>query len=282
MKAAMDTLTFEVQDGVGWIRLARPEKRNPFDAELRSELMALLDRVREDPAIRVLVLAGSPGAFCAGGNLQLLKNHAGSGPAYWQQRVTSGLRLAQDLLALTRPLIAVVDGPAYGAGFALALLADIVIASPRARFAMSYLRLGLVPDIAPMYLLPRVVGLQRAKELMLSAREIDATEAKALGILMEVHPGETLEARAAAIAHSLAQAAPAAVALTKAALNVSLDSDRASMFALEAASQAAAFAAPEPALAVDAMLARRPTAYGGFPPLQEITADGASPPRGKG
>ena len=260
----MQTLDFKVQDGVGWIRLTRPEKRNPFDSELRTDLMEVLAQVRDDPAVRVLVLAGSPSAFCAGGNLHLLKEHAGAGPAYWQQRVTSGLRLANDMLALTRPLIAVVDGPAYGAGFALALMADIVIASPKARFAMSYLRLGLVPDIGPMYLLPRIVGLQRAKELMLSAREIDAAEAQALGIVMEVHDSAVIEARAEAMARSLAQAAPAAVAMTKAALNVSLDSDRASLFALEAASQAAAFAAPEPLGAIDAMLSRRAPAYTGF------------------
>ena len=260
----MQTLDFKVQDGVGWIRLTRPEKRNPFDTELRSELMDVLAQVRDDPAVRVLVLAGSPGAFCAGGNLPMLKEHAGSGPAYWQQRVTSGLRLANDLLTLTRPLIAVVDGPAFGAGFALALTADIVLASPQARFAMSYLKLGLVPDIGPMYLLPRIVGLQRAKELMLSAREVGAAEAQALGIVMEVHDGAALEARAEAIARSLAQAAPAAVAMTKAALNVSLDSDRASLFALEAASQAAAFAAPEPLGAIEAMLSRRAPPYTGF------------------
>jgi 2-(1,2-epoxy-1,2-dihydrophenyl)acetyl-CoA isomerase len=260
----MQTLDFKVQDGVGWIRLTRPEKRNPFDSELRTDLMEVLAQVRDDPAVRVLVLAGSMGAFCAGGNLHLLKEHAGAGPAYWQQRVTSGLRLANDMLALTRPLIAVVDGPAYGAGFALALMADIVIASPKARFAMSYLKLGLVPDIGPLYLLPRIVGLQRAKELMLSAREIDAAEAQALGIVMEVHDSAAIEARAEAMARSLAQAAPAAVAMTKAALNVSLDSDRASLFALEAASQAAAFAAPEPLGAIDAMLSRRAPAYTGF------------------
>jgi 2-(1,2-epoxy-1,2-dihydrophenyl)acetyl-CoA isomerase len=261
----MNALSFQAQDGVGWIRLARPEKRNPFDAELRAELMDVLAQVRDDPAVRVLVLAGSPGAFCAGGNLPMLKANAGAGPAYWQQRVTAGLRMANDLLTLTRPVVAVVDGPAYGAGFALALMADIVLASPQARFAMSYLKLGLVPDIGPLYLLPRIVGLQRAKELMLSAREIDAAEAKALGIVMEVHDSARIEARAQAIAASLAQAAPAAVALTKAALNVSLDSDRAGLFALEAASQAAAFAAPEPLQALEEMLARRAPPYAGFP-----------------
>ncbi len=260
------TLTFTVDQGVGWIRLARPEKRNPFDSELRAELMQVLEQVREDPTIRVLVLAGSPGAFCAGGNLPMLHDHLDAGATYWQQRLTTGQRLIHDLMHLTRPLIAVVDGPAYGAGFSLALTADIVLASPRARFAMSYLRLGLVPDMAPMYLLPRMIGMQRAKELIFSTREIDADEAKSLGLVMEVQAtSERLEARAAAIAASLTATAPAAMAMTKAAMNTSLDSDLSTMFTLESASVAAAFAAPEPRTAIEAMLAKRPPPYTGFP-----------------
>ena len=261
----MNTLTFEVKDSIGWIRLARPEKRNPFDSDLRNDLIAVLDRVRDDLAVRVLVLASSPGAFCAGGNLKDLSAHLDAGPAYWQQRLNSGLRLINDLLRLTRPLIAVVDGPAYGAGFSLALTADMVIASPQARFSMAYLRLGLIPDLGPLYLLPRIVGLQRAKELIFSTREIDAAEAKSLGIVMEIHESERLEARALQIALSMTKASAAALALTKAALNASLDSDQATMFSLEANSQAAAFSTPEPRAAIAAMLARQAPAYTGFP-----------------
>lgn len=270
----MDTLSFEVQDGVGWIRLARPEKRNPFDAALRQDLMAVLAQVREEPAIRVLVLAGTPGAFCAGGNLNELKAHADAGPAYWQQRIRSGLRAVGDLIHLGRPLIAVVDGPAFGAGFALALTADMVLASSRARFAMSHLKLGLVPDLGALYLLPRIVGLQRAKELTLSTREIGAEEAQRLGIVMEVHASEELEARARQIAESLTRVSPTAMALTKAALNASLDSDEQTMFTLEAGSQAAAFAAPEPRVAIEALLNKQAPPYrwvnnAGIPPLHQ-------------
>jgi 2-(1,2-epoxy-1,2-dihydrophenyl)acetyl-CoA isomerase len=260
----MQTLQFEERDAVGWIRLTRPDKRNPFDAELREELSQVLQRVREEPAIRAVVLAGSPGAFCAGGNLRLLQTQAAAGPAYWQQRIRSGLRTVSDLVHLPRPLIAVVDGPAYGAGFALALTADIVLASPQARFAMSYLRLGLVPDMGALYLLPRMVGVQRAKELMYSTREIGAQEAQRLGLVMEVHPGASIEARAQEIARSLANASPTALALTKAALNASLDGDWQSMCAMEAAAQAAAFSAPEPAIAIAAMLERRAPPFPGF------------------
>ena len=262
------TLNFTVENQVGWIRLARPARHNPFDAELRAELMAVLEQVRQDPGIRVLVLAGSPGVLCAGGNLQVLHEHLDAGPAYWQQRIKTGLRFIDDMLNLGRPVIAAVDGPAMGAGFALALCADMVLASPRARFCMAYLRLGLVPDLGALYLLPRAVGLQRAKELMFSTRDIDAQEARQLGLVMEVHDSEALEARARAVAESLTRAAPTALALTKAALNASLDADRASLFSLEAASQAAAFSAPEPRVAIEAMLAKKAPPFRGIAPAQ--------------
>ena len=262
----MDTLDFEVREQVGWIRLTRPAKHNPFDGELRADLMAVLDQVRNDPQIRALVLTASPGVFCAGGNLQFLKEKADAGPAYWQQRIKSGLRFTQDMLGLGRPVIAVVDGPAMGAGFSLALTADMVLASPRARFCMAYLRLGLVPDLGALYLLPRAVGLQRAKEIMFSTREIDAQEALRLGLVMEIHESDVLEDRARQIAQSLTQASPTALGLTKAALNASLDADQQTMFSLEASSQAAAFAAPEARVAIGELLSKKPPPYRGFPP----------------
>jgi 2-(1,2-epoxy-1,2-dihydrophenyl)acetyl-CoA isomerase len=260
----MDTLDFNVEQGVGWIRLNRPAKRNPWDAELRKDLMQVLEQVREDQSIRSLVIAGTPGAFCAGGNLNMLKANTAKGPDFHQQRLKSGLRVVDDLLNISRPVIAVVDGPAFGAGFSLALMADMVLVSPKARFAMSYLKLGVVPDLGAMYLLPRVVGIQRAKELIFSMRELGAEEAVELGIAMEVHPSDSIEARAREIAQSLANASPAAVGLTKAALNASLDTDRQTMFTLEAHSQAAAYGAHEPMVAIDAMLAKQSPAYAGF------------------
>ncbi|WP_077002282.1 enoyl-CoA hydratase/isomerase family protein [Variovorax sp. KK3] len=260
----MDTLDFAAENGVGWIRLTRPEIHNPVDVALRTDLMAVLEQVRNDPAVRVLVITGGAGAFCAGGNLHALQEHAQAGPAYWQRRINAGLRLTDDLLNIGCPVIAAIDGPAIGAGFALALCADMIVASPRAKFAMAHLRLGLVPDLGALYLLPRIVGLQRAKELVFSTRDVTAEEARSLGIVMEVQTSEAIEARVRDMAERMAQAAPTAVALTKAMLNASLDGDRQSAFALEAASQAAAFAAPEPAAQVEAILGKRRPAFAGL------------------
>jgi 2-(1,2-epoxy-1,2-dihydrophenyl)acetyl-CoA isomerase len=262
----MEALDLGIEDGVAWLRMSRPQIHNPLDEALRGDLLQALQRIRDDATVRAVVLTGGAGVFCAGGNLRVLQEQAQAGPAYWQQRIQSGLRLTDDLLNLGRPLIAAIDGPAIGAGFALALCADMIVASPRARFAMAHLRLGLVPDLGALYLLPRIVGLQRAKELVFSTRDVAVEEAQRLGIVMEIQPSEALEARARQIAESMAQAAPTAVALAKAMLNASLDGDRRNAFALEAASQAAAFAAPEPAAQIEALLAKRKPDFTGLPP----------------
>jgi 2-(1,2-epoxy-1,2-dihydrophenyl)acetyl-CoA isomerase len=229
----------------------------------------VLGQVREQSDLRALVITGSPGVFCAGGNLHALKEHASAGPAYWQQRITAGLRLTDDLLNLGKPVIAAIDGPAVGAGFALALCADMILASPRARFAMAHLRLGLVPDLGAFYLLPRIVGLQRAKEIVFSTRDVPADEAQRIGLVMEVHASEALEGRARQVAESMALASPTAVVLSKAALNCSLDGDRQGAFHLEAASQAAAFSAPEAAAEIDAILGKKRPTFNGFPPREK-------------
>jgi 2-(1,2-epoxy-1,2-dihydrophenyl)acetyl-CoA isomerase len=139
-------------------------------------------------------------------------------------------------------VIAAVDGAAYGAGFSIALAADFVLATPRARFCMPFLKLGLVPDCGATHTLPRVVGPQRARELMLSAREVQAPEALRLGICMELHEPEHLLPRALELAASFAEASPLAVSLVKrhtedaGALDRALDQ--------EANAQALAFGTP--------------------------------------
>jgi 2-(1,2-epoxy-1,2-dihydrophenyl)acetyl-CoA isomerase len=146
----------------------------------------------------------------------------------------------QLLLTLDRPVIAAVDGAAAGAGFSLALSADFVLATPRTWFNMSFLKVGLVPDVGALYTLPRVVGVQRAKEIMLSARDIDAQEALRLGIVMELHAPDQLLPRAQALARSFVGASPAAVALIKRSLNNALGGGLQDMLSAEAQAQSLA------------------------------------------
>jgi len=206
---------FEHQGATAVVTLDNPATRNALTSELKEGLAAAIAQVKADPEIRALVLTGANGAFCAGGDLR--------GIAAAGQLESDGLRarmhathaIFRELLTLDKPVIAAVDGAAYGAGFSLALAADFVLVTPRARFSMVFMRMGLVPDCGATYTLPRVVGAQRARELFLSAREVGAQEALALGIAMEQHDAAGLLPRARALAASFADASPLAVRLVK-------------------------------------------------------------------
>jgi 2-(1,2-epoxy-1,2-dihydrophenyl)acetyl-CoA isomerase len=179
----------------------------------------------------------------------------------WRHRMREMHPWLRRLIEGDKPVVAAVDGPAYGAGFSLALTADLIVAAPTARFCMSFLRVGLVPDFAAMYTLPRVVGVQRARELMLSAREVSATEALALGLVLEVVPQERLMHRAMALARSFVGASPLAVGLIRQTVRDALTTDLGRALALEADHQALCFQTEAHRSAVRRFLAREPAAF---------------------
>lgn len=229
------TILYAVEDGVATITLNRPAQKNALDMVLREELGHVVSAIRRDRGIRVLILGGAGGAFCAGGDISTMHASGSAEEAY--ERMAKLHLTIEDLLTLDRPVIAKIDGPAYGAGVGLALTADLVLASPRARFCLSFLRLGAIPDCATFYTLPRIVGVQRAKELAFSTREFGAEEAKAMGIVFEIHPEHQIDERARLIARSMAALPTAVLAITKRGFNASLNSDLATMLALEASGQ---------------------------------------------
>lgn len=232
-------LQFDVTEQVATITFDSPSKRNALEPAMRDELALALRHIQQDHSIRAVILTGAAGHFCSGGDL---KNIAAAqlDNGGWLRRMQSLHEWLQILLTLDRPVIAAVDGAAAGAGFSLALCADFVLATPSAWFNMSFLKVGLVPDVGALYTLPRVVGVQRAKEIMLSARDIDAQEALRLGIVMELHPPEQLLARAQAMARSFVGASPAAVALIKRSLGSALGGGLQDMLSAEAQAQALA------------------------------------------
>ncbi|MNR13095.1 4-chlorobenzoyl coenzyme A dehalogenase-2 [compost metagenome] len=154
------------------------------------------------------------------------------------------------LRELEVPVVAAVDGPAYGAGFGLALQADFVLASTRAVFCASFARLGAVPDFGLLHTLPRIVGLSRAKELMLTARRLGAEEAQAWGLVHAVHADDALQAEARAFAQRLCAGPREAAGMTKNLVNRSFETDCAAMFTAEASAQAVAMQTPYHAQAV--------------------------------
>lgn len=210
-------IRFEVQDHVATVTFDNPSKRNALDMVMRNELAEVVGRVQRDPSIRALVLAGAGGHFCAGGDLRNIAT-ANLDNEGWRRRLQDVHQWLQDLINLDRPVIAAVDGAAAGAGFSLALCADIVLVTPRTRFCMSFVKVGLVPDCGAFYTLPRIVGVQRAKELMLSGRDVSGDEAVRLGLAMELHTPEELLPRALAMAASFVNASPVALSLIKRSL----------------------------------------------------------------
>ncbi|HAU57735.1 MAG TPA: enoyl-CoA hydratase/isomerase family protein [Comamonadaceae bacterium] len=263
MSKSFERIAFEVQDGVATLTLDNPAKRNAFDPTMRVEMAEVVRQVQADPAIRALVLTGAGAHFCSGGDLA---NIAASGldNGGWRQRLSSLHDWLKDLMLLDKPVVAAVDGAAYGAaygaGFSLALAADFIIASNRARFAMSFIRVGVVPDCAAFYTLPRVVGVQRARELMLSGREVSAQEALQLGIATELVASDALQARAQAIACSFVGASPVALSLIKRSLALAAN-DLPSLLEQEANAQALAMGTPEHREAVHCFLEKKPMPF---------------------
>jgi 2-(1,2-epoxy-1,2-dihydrophenyl)acetyl-CoA isomerase len=259
MSQPFQTIRFEVREQVATLTLDNPAKRNALDPAMREEIAQVVATVRRDRDIRALVITGANGHFCSGGDLRNIATVSLDNQG-WRNRLQDLHEWLQDLLTLDRPVIAAVDGAAYGAGFSLALVADFVLATPRARFCMSFMRVGLVPDCGAFYTLPRIVGVQRARELMLSARDIDAAEALQLGIAMELHAPEQLLPRAQALAASFVNASPMAVSLVKRTL-ADWGADLPALLEQEANAQALAMGTPDHRTAVNRFVNKEPALF---------------------
>ncbi|MBI3369039.1 MAG: enoyl-CoA hydratase/isomerase family protein [Burkholderiales bacterium] len=258
----MSVLDVQRQGGVITLIMNRPEARNALNEEMKQAFAAAVPALASDPEVRAVILAGAGGVFCAGGDIRgMAEARQGMTIEGWRERMRELQPWMRQLLELDKPLIAAVDGVAYGAGFSLALMADFVLASPRARFCLSFMRVGLVPDFAAMYTLPRVVGVQRAKELMLSAREVSAEEALKLGIAMELLPSEQLMARADALARSFIGASPLAVSLIKRDARAAFTTELPAALANEADHQAMCFSTSYQAEAVQRFLDKQPARF---------------------
>lgn len=220
----MGCIEVEARGAIEVLRLNRPEALNAISPEMARELSAYFGGLAGRPEIRVVILCGAGRAFCAGAELGS-EAFAAAGPGRAQrqmemQRLYSGLpRLMR---ACPQPIVALVQGPACGAGFSLALAADVRIAAPDARMNAAYLRVGLGGcDMGSGYLLPRLVGLSVASELLLTGKFIDAARAKAVGLVSDVV--EDLMAAGMAMAEQMLRASPMGLRMTKESLNYAVD-----------------------------------------------------------
>lgn len=216
----MSSILFEVQNQVGMITLNRPGTYNAFNKEMALQMQARLDECAADENIRSVYITGAGKAFCAGQDLgELQGNDVPGFDTILSQHYNP---MVSRIRNLPKPVVAAVNGVAAGAGANIALCADVVIASASASFIQAFSKIGLIPDSGGTYLLPRLIGWQKASAIMLLGDKIAAAEAERMGMIYKILPDEDFATASLQIAITLAAMPTQGLALTKQALNESL------------------------------------------------------------
>jgi enoyl-CoA hydratase/carnithine racemase len=261
----VETLLVERADGVSTVTLHRPDKKNAINGRMWRELIEVFDEVADDRDARVLVITGEGDGFCSGADLTDEENaedlQGGVGGGLRSMRVVG--RAALRLHELSIPTIAAVNGVAAGAGCNLALGCDLVIASDRARFSEIFSKRGLSVDFGGSWLLPRLVGMHKAKELVFLADIIDAAEADRIGLVNRVVAHDELDATVREIAGRLAALPPVQLSVSKRLLNQSLSVSMSDALEFEDVAQVLNFQSADTAEAVAAFVQKRPPKFTG-------------------
>lgn len=211
-QAAGPVVLEERSGAVMTLRLNRPQKLNALNPEMGQALVHAILRASEDKEVRAVVVTGAGRAFCAGGDLELLRDvRKRKASRELEGLLVAGKELCLAIATMTKPVIAAVNGPAAGGGMNIALACDMRIASDQAKFAESFANVGLYPDFGGTYFLPRIVGLALAAELFYTAETLTAEDALRLGIVNRVFPAEQFEGEVRKLAESLAAGPPIAL-----------------------------------------------------------------------
>ncbi len=218
----------EVTDGVGWIRLQRPDRLNAIGAVARAQLAAALERVERDPTVRCVVLTGSGRAFCAGADVREMRPDGGT--MRLPEEVGRILReeygpMLTRIRHMPKPVIAAVNGVAAGIGASFAMACDLRIAAEEASFVEAFVGIGLAPDGGATWMLPRFVGMGKALEMFFTGQPMSAREAERFGLVNRAVPAPELESTVRAVATALAAGATGAMAAAKRAVNHAMDSN---------------------------------------------------------
>jgi 2-(1,2-epoxy-1,2-dihydrophenyl)acetyl-CoA isomerase len=245
-------------DSIARVTLNRPAQGNAIDLPMARDLSALALQCDTDDSIRCVVLSGSGRMFCVGGDIGLFASAGSSIPALLAELAgclhTALVRLAR----MQKPLLVLVNGPAAGAGLSLSLLGDVVIAARSAHFTSAYTGIGLSPDGGLTWILPRLVGVRRAQEIILTNRRIGSAEAQTTGLVTSVVDDEMLADAGNKMAESLSRSATRALGAARSLLLESFQSSYETQVEREARAIAAAGRDPESAEGIAAFLAKRP------------------------
>lgn len=268
-----DILT-RIEDGVRWIVLNRPDAGNAITPDQRDQIVAILGAASADLHVRAVVLtATGDRSFCTGADLRVSRVPDATGPEGAPDRpmgqvarlIKSGAqRLITSILDCEKPVIAAVNGTAAGMGAHLAWASDLVIAADNAKFIEVFVRRGITPDAGGAYLLPRLVGLQKAKELLFFGDDFSAHDAATMGLVNKVVPAAELQDTARAWAQRLAASPTKVLSLTKWMVNRSLDTDRSGALQDEAWAQELASHTADFQEGIAAFVERRPPEFRGW------------------
>jgi 2-(1,2-epoxy-1,2-dihydrophenyl)acetyl-CoA isomerase len=257
-------IRFECEGGVARIALARPDVLNSLNRPMARELQAALDDCAARSDVRAVLLTGTGRAFCAGQDLAEIAPQDGSpAPAVSDIVAESYNPTVRRILALEKPVICAVNGAAAGAGANLALSCDLVIASRSAYFLQAFVNIGLIPDSGGTFLLPRLVGLARAKSLAMLGERIGADQALAIGLIHAVAEPDALEADARALAAKLAALPTRAIGLAKRAFHAEVFPELEAALTRERDLQGEASRTADYAEGVAAFLAKRKPVFTG-------------------
>ena len=260
---------FSVEGEIAIITLNRPESRNPLDVDTQDALIAAVNRLEAEPGVRVGILTGAGSAFSSGGNVRRMGQAAAAGPtertpaqarAYYRHGIQ---RIPRAMEAVEVPIIAAVNGPAVGAGCDLACMCDVRIAAESARFAESFVKLGIIPGDGGAFLLPRIVGFAKASEMALTGDMLSAQEALAIGLVSRIVPDAELLDAARAIAGRIAANPPQAVRMTKKLLRTAWRATLDETLELSAGMQAVAHTTADHKEALAAMREKRKPSFTG-------------------
>jgi 2-(1,2-epoxy-1,2-dihydrophenyl)acetyl-CoA isomerase len=262
---ATELIQVDIQHRVATVTLNRPERLNALGRDMREQIVAALERVEADEAVRVVMITGAGRAFCSGGDVKEMSERKAAGAP--SRRETEPVpmrdRILLRLQALPKPVIAAVNGVAAGAGMNLALGCDLRIASDKASFGQAFIKRGLHPDWGATYFLPRLVGMAKALELIWTGDMVPAQEALRLGLVNRVVPHAEFAAEAREWAERLAEGPPIAMRLAKRGVYRNQGADLASALEYETYAQQIVWNSEDSAEGIRAFMEKRPPEFQG-------------------
>jgi 2-(1,2-epoxy-1,2-dihydrophenyl)acetyl-CoA isomerase len=263
-------ITVDRDGAIGWIRLNRPERLNAFAGTMREELLSALRELEADDDVRCVIITGAGRAFSTGGDVAVMANLLEQGDrAHFEHLVRTGAEIVKLIDAMSKPVIAAINGVAAGAGACLALACDLRIASESASIGFTFLRVGLHPDWGGSYFLPRLVGPAAALEFILTGGMISAERGERMGLFNRVVPASELEAAARGFAGEIASSPADVAAAAKRVLRAGLNANLAEVLQMEIDAQLDAFDSPDSSEGIAAFLSKRAPRFN-----RAVSADG--------